>query len=803
MKLKSTIVLMLSLLTLHYAKADVYIVTNNADSGPGSLRQAITDADTNPGRDTINFDIAASDVAGRTITLLTNLPGLSSPVLIDGTTQVNGSNFGLTFARIQITTAASISNGISVLADSCEIYGLYLNNFENGILIQNPHTKIGAVLKGNVIFNCSSACIKVQFTDHVAIQSNILGLDTFGLAQPGAPGNGIEVSSSYAVSIGGKTEQAINVISGNNYGVFLNDATFVDLNSNHIGTNILGYAARPNQYGIYATGAVSQIEIGGDSAFEENLISGNVYAGIYGGFNESAILGNRIGTDFSGTGPLSNGTVGIYLSFGSSDNQIGGDTLSEPNLIAYNGQQAIAFQNSTCQRNTITHNSIFCNSESFGSGGIDTHAGNGDIHPPQLLIVNPAGVAGVTVPNGVVEMYYDDSCNWCEGKTFLASVIADAAGTFVYNGSITAKITATATDTAGNTSEFAECVDSTATVCMIGGFTTSVPSGCAQQSVTFFDQTITAPGSTVSSWTWDFGDGSSSTLESPTYSYFDPGTYTVQLIVTNSTGCSDTVSVDFVVNEPPAAQFQATPPQVCLGDSIAFDDQSYAGYNATIVNWDWNFDDGTTGTGENPTHLYATGGTYDVSLVITNSNGCTSTFTQAATVLGTPDVAFTSSISTLQVTFTNTTTTNGAATYLWDFGDGGTSTSENPIHNYTSFGVYTVCLTVFDSTCLLEDSTCQTIDLITGIGNINAADALIAVSPNPAVDFITLSNGGLDIQTIRLLNITGAEVYSNVTGHYPGNALRIDLPGVPAGIYLLKIETDKGIVTKKIVIEKE
>jgi hypothetical protein len=157
-------------------------------------------------------------------------------------------------------------------------------------------------MMGNVIYNCSTDCIKIQFTDHLGLQSNVIGLDTSLALVPGATGNGIEVFSSSIVSIGGKTEQVGNIISGNNYGVYLNIASFVNFNGNHIGCDKTGLEAKPNAYGIYSTGATTDIEIGGDSAFESNVISGNIYAGIYGSFKSSNILGNLIGLNADSTG---------------------------------------------------------------------------------------------------------------------------------------------------------------------------------------------------------------------------------------------------------------------------------------------------------------------------------------------------------------------------------------------------------------------------------------------------------------------------------------------------------------------
>jgi len=801
MKLKTTVVLIVCLFAIQHVQATLYTVTTNADNGTGSLRQAISDANSSTGIDSIYFNIPHSSVNGRTINLLTELPNLTEQVMIDGTTQTAGNSFGITFAKIQITTSAGLLSCFSVLADSCEIYGMCINGFQSGIIVQNPYAKIGAILKGNVIYNCSNACIKIELTDHAAMQSNLIGLDTAGVGILGATGNGIEVSSSFAVSIGGKTYTAYNIISGNNYGVYLDNAVGVDFNSNYIGTSVSGLAAIPNQYGIYATGLNSNIEIGGDSSFEKNVISGNIFSAIYGAFHLSKIQGNLIGVDATGTTPMGNGTVAISFLFGSSNNLIGGDALSEPNIIAYNAQEAITFQNGTCLQNTITHNNIYCNSQVSGSGGIVLNSANTGIQPPQLAIVTSAGIAGFAKPNSTVELYYDDSCTYCEGKTFFASVTATPAGSFVYNGPITQKFTATATDTSGNTSAFSTCTDSAAGGCIVASFSVTPLSGCPSADVIFNDQTITAPGSTLTSWNWDFGDGSVASTQSPTYAYLDPGTYTVQLVVSNSNGCSDTVSTEITINEPPAAQFQPTQTAICVNAPLDFVDQSFAGSGATITNWDWNFGDSGTSTDQNPVHTYTTGGTFDVVLTVTNSFGCTNSYDTQVEVVTTPVAGFSNSAANLVVTFTNTSVSGGSVSYLWNFGDGTSSTEENPVHTYPNSGIYLVCLSIFDSSCQQGDSICQTIDIVTGISSIASIDQPIHISPNPASGYITLANDGVAIYSRRLLNVIGEEILTNEEVVMPNNSVRIDLPALPSGIYYLQIETDKGFVTKKITIE--
>jgi PKD repeat protein len=788
---------MLFLLISHLSSANIYLVNTNADAGAGSLRQAIDDANSNPGPDKINFEIAAIDVPGRTITLLSELPAITGSLIVDGSSQLAGGYFGVSYAKIQITSD-SLSYCLSILADSCEIYGLYINQFQTGIIIESTYSKIGAIQKGNVIYGCSNSAIKIQSTDHAAIQGNFIGIDTIENILNSTTGNGIEVINSYAVSIGGKTLLAYNIISGNNYGVYIENSNFIDFKSNQIGTSINGFTAKPNVYGIWSTGINTDIEIGGDSSLERNLISGNVLGGIYGSFTNSVIQGNFIGTDSTGEGALGNGTTGIYFAAGSSNNLVGGSDSSKTNTIAFNGHEAIYLEDGTCQANTFSHNKIFCNSQSVGFGGIQLNNGNGDISPPQIPIVTSTGLSGITIPNGIVEIYADDTCNWCEGKTLLASVIANPSGTFAYTAPLSGKITATVTDSGGNTSAFSACSDSTVQVCLVAGFTTG-STGCLDEPLPFIDQTITEPASAILTWHWDFGNSNASDTQDPSYAYPALGVYEVQLIVTNSLGCADTTTDTIIVNEPPVAQFSA-PPSVCLNSPTPFSDQSFGGNGGFITNWFWDFGDGSTSTEQNPVYSYTFPGTDTATLTITNNFGCSNTTFLYITVAGPPVASFTLVQNFFEVTFTNTSDTTSNSSFLWTFGDGTTNTELNPVHVYSNAGVYAICLTIFDSLCSLQDSSCQVLDIATGIYNPNALQQFITITPNPANDLVTVSADNIVIESIQLLNVMGDEILKIEEINILGDSAYLNISTLPSAIYLLKVRTDKGVITKKLII---
>lgn len=172
-----------------------------------------------------------------------------------------------------------------------------------------------------------------------------------------------------------------------------------------------------------------------------------------------------------------------------------------------------------------------------------------------------------------------------------------------------------------------------------------------------------------------------------------PGSYGVT--VTDSLGCSGSINVTAVMNALPVTNFSAT--SVCQGATTAFTDGSST-TSGSISNWNWSFGDGANSTAQNPTHAYATAGTYNVSLTTTTTNGCTSTITRSVTVNPLPVASFTGvdGCQGSNISFTNTSTVSSGFinTFAWTFGDGATSSSANPTHTYATAGNYVVNLQV-------------------------------------------------------------------------------------------------------------
>jgi PKD repeat protein len=224
-------------------------------------------------------------------------------------------------------------------------------------------------------------------------------------------------------------------------------------------------------------------------------------------------------------------------------------------------------------------------------------------------------------------------------------------------------------------------------------FTASPTSGSVPLQVTFTDTSTANP----TSWAWNFGDGTTSNVQSPTHTYNTIGTYTVTLTASNAYG-SDSETTSITVNAvAPVASFSGTPLSGSAPLQVQFTDSS----NNNPTSWSWNFGDGQTSTQQNPIHQYSLAGTYTVALTATNSAGSdTSTRSNYVTVSSTgsaPVASFTANVTSgttpLLVLFTDASTGSPTSWY-WDFGDSYTSTDQNPSHTYTQTGVYTVKLTV-------------------------------------------------------------------------------------------------------------
>ncbi len=462
-----------------------FTVTNTNDSGPGSLRQAIIDANNTPGADTITFNIPPA--GQKTITPLSPLPTITGAVTIDGTTQPGFA--GNPIIELNGSSAGSGQNGLVITGGNCVVRGLVINRFDNtgiilgtnggnviagnfigtdvngtadlgnsgaGVFIGTANNTIGGTAAGarNVISGNDLNGILVS-TDPAGIgatgnlvQGNFIGTNVNGTAALGNSGvGGVVISVAVSNTIGGNVAGARNVISGNNQeGIrIVNSGTTGNLvQGNFIGTDVNGAADLGNStIGVNIFNAASNNTIGGTAAAVRNVISGNNSNGISIGFSvDSAtgnlVQGNYIGTDVNGTAALVNAQHGILISGASQSNTIGGTTSGAGNTIAFNGGDGVFVDSGV--NNAILSNSIRSNigqGIDLGPNGVtandlcdpDTGANNLQ-NFPVLASASTTSIQGTLNSTAnitfTIQFFSNTSCDPSgngEGQTFIGSMM--------------------------------------------------------------------------------------------------------------------------------------------------------------------------------------------------------------------------------------------------------------------------------------------------------------------------------------------------------------------------------------------
>ena len=437
----------------------VFVVTSNADSGPGTLRDALTQAAANGQANNINFNLPGNTVADRTITLSSSLPIITSSIVIDGTSQP-GKPFGVSDTKIHIISNFSYAPGglrgvfEALNCSDVEIYGMWISNavnlgYQASFFISNCGTdKIGAALKGNLIDDEGPTIdtVKTCFFQH-----NICFSDTTG-EKPGA--GAISFSDCEDLTIGGSAQTGNMIAASLEISFATPAANKLDLSYNKLGTDFTGTQA---PYGFNLMGSTPRVEVLGSYAVPVGIIANiknNIIADVYdntllevanfslGG--KVTIQGNAFNTDFTGTlnfNAFSQGGTEYAIDVaGDADVLIGGDDPSQKNLIAYSGDGIGYFSNGKC---TITKNSIFCVGEVSFIGYV------GADQLPQVTInqVTASQISGTATPSSKIELFNADcSCTTTPNpKDYFATVNSDANGNWSYTGTPGGYIMASAT----------------------------------------------------------------------------------------------------------------------------------------------------------------------------------------------------------------------------------------------------------------------------------------------------------------------------------------------------------------------
>ena len=503
-----------------------YTVTSTADSlEPGTLRWAILQAENDPEVDSIHFELPRSGV--RTIRLLSPLPILKAPVVLDATTQpeyagrplvvLDGSAAGPSADGLVVTAGASVVRGLAISGFAGAgivltggggnvVAANYLGTTADGLraapnghgvlVVDSSNNQIGGLdpSLGNLISGNRGHGIWVRSdageSSANRILGNRIGTNRTGLAAVGNELDGIRLSGVRGNLVGGVEAAAANIISGNlGDGVVVTDAAAENLiQGNLIGTTADGVGFLGNQNcGIRIADAVSTV-IGGPGRTGGNVIAANLWHGVevVGESVQTKLEGNFIGVGRDGLTPLGNQGNGITLA--SNGTIVGGPEREAGNHIAYNGSGRIGAGVQVV--GNVSGNSILSNSIHDNAGlGISLGYGPTPNHPPgsltgpneyqnyPLLVVGSQNGRTTTVRGSlwgkrlttyVVQLFANrrpDGSGFGEGERLLGSiqVRTDAEGQAQFDLETApsvagAFLSATATDPAGNTSEFSPAI---------------------------------------------------------------------------------------------------------------------------------------------------------------------------------------------------------------------------------------------------------------------------------------------------------------------------------------------------------
>lgn len=740
--------LVCQLIALH-ALATVFTVTSNADSGQGTLREALTlaAANSNTLQDRIIFNMADPSEAGRTITLLSQLPKISSNLVIDGSTQP-GATFGKSGAKIIIQPSnpnSAYSPFLLINVDGFEMYGLYLRDFlgdlpynsSSVIFVNNcKNIKIGAPAKGNVFSNVTrpfssvwgysqTPALSPNGVENITVYSNFFGFEPDGKSYRGNPvslNGGFDISGcSGTVTIGG-TDVQRNYFGGMLSSIECqgtmpadNYETVINITNNYFNYDIDGNFSPLRLAGGYQLNTIHIANA------DPNLLSmvmkytihiinnkiqypANIIASPVSG--EVVMQGNQINYDYAAN-PMDFFTG--WVGFTSQDRVlIGGENPGESNAI-YGAQLNILSRKSVL----IQHNSIYCVKDHSVWVPAVSYMGT-PLALPVVTITSASltKVAGTATPLSKVELFWDDDCQYCQPLTYITTVNADATGKWQYDGAIQKGVIASATKD-GFTSLFTQAA------WYEGGKIThySCTEGGSVKSTVVHD----------GSYQWKDMNGNIIST-APEISGLSAGTYTLRML--NGTCSSPDYTFKIFDATPqvndnnrkiiqPSCTAKGSVTGLSLANNPAITNDAYYQGQPNIYTYKW-FDvlGNVKSTSIDLTNADA--GTY--KLQITYNNGCTTTYgpitltnSTGPTINPTTAIATPANCGESTGSITNVTVTGGTGTikYIWRNAQGQQVSSAKDLLNQLP-GIYTL-LVADDGNCTPLASADITIPTLNGV----------------------------------------------------------------------------------------
>ena len=491
-------------------------------------------------------------------------------------------------------------------------------------------------------------------------------------------------------------------------------------------------------------------------------------------------------------------------------------TVGEPPIAFFDIEYTIGNTNATFVNTSIGADSYFWdfgdgNSSTeespmhdYGADGtytismIATNACGSDTTIQDLQVVtSPDGSISADATEGCTPLTVNFSSNSSNGSTYAwtfeggtPSISAEANPSVVYNTAGTFSVSLVITNAAGAIS-LMETDYITVGQSPTASFDIEYTIG--NTSATFVNTSTGAD-----SYFWDFGDGNSSTEESPMHDYGADGTYTISMIATNACGLDTTIQVLEVVT-PPQGAISSDQEEGCAPLTIQFFANS-----ANADSFNWTFEGGTpaSSTNENPIVLYENAGLFDVNLILINQAGETSIdLTDAIVIEELPMADFEVEVNGLDIITINNSI--NADSYFWDFGDETISQEETPIHTYAEAGEYTISLLV-ENACGV-DTLSQSIVVIPNSLGVMYNEIELAVFPNPNSGIFWLRVNGLEgiyPLRVKLYNVAGQLIQSTqqVSQLFPLYE-DYDWSNLSAGLYIIQVEIEGQIWHKRLILQ--
>jgi PKD repeat protein len=464
-------------------------------------------------------------------------------------------------------------------------------------------------------------------------------------------------------------------------------------------------------------------------------------------FLNGSLYAHSYNWDFGdGTGSTIKAPMHLYGSAGSF-------TVK---LVAYNNNGCVdsTYSNATvrslpvpsytasnvCMGNSISFSNTSTNANTyvwtFGDGSGSTNMsptysyGNPGTYNIGLTAISVFGCKAATT--GSVTVYHTPiadftSANVCDGKPVsFTNNSSIGSGTITYVWDFGDATTSTATSpthsyasagvytvtlTVTSNNNCTDKISKQVTVLTTPTASFNVSNTCLGSSTAFINNSTNA-----NTYSWTFGDGSSSTTTNPSHTYNNSGTYSVTLTARNTNGCEHVYSANVSIFATPSVSFTAT--TVCEGTATTFTNNSSV--SSGSLTYAWTFGNGSSSAATSPTHTYGGSGTFNVTLVGTTNNGCSKSYSAQVIVNAMPKSDFSMSDACINtaVAFTNKST--GGNTYNWNFGNGSSSTAPNPTFTYITSGTFTVTLTVTSA------NNC-----------VAVSSRSITIYPNPVANYTT------------------------------------------------------------------